>query len=186
MNVSERRDAILNILRESGEPVAAKDFAARFGVSRQVIVQDFAVIRASVPGIVSTYRGYIFQQERKCSREFKVCHTDKQAAAELNIIVDYGGHVKNVSISHRVYGRVTAEMDIRSRQDVREFVEAISTAKSTLLSNATAGYHYHLVEASSEERLDRIEEELGREGFLAPLSPWEMTQKKRGKDCEDK
>ncbi|MCD8132475.1 MAG: transcription repressor NadR [Clostridiales bacterium] len=177
MNVAERREEILKVLREAAEPVPAKEFAARFGVSRQVIVQDFAVIRASVPGIVSTYRGYVLQQERKHTREFKVCHTDEDASRELNLIVDYGGHVKNVSISHRVYGRVSVEMDIASRQDVREFTEALATAKSTLLSKATSGYHYHLVEAASEQRLDRIEEQLAGAGILAPLSPWEQTRK---------
>lgn len=35
--------------------------------------------------------------------------------------MDCGGRVKNISISHRVYGRITAEMDIRSRQDVGIF-----------------------------------------------------------------
>jgi len=177
LNVAERREEILKVLREAAEPVPAKEFAARFGVSRQVIVQDFAVIRASVPGIVSTYRGYVLQQERKHTREFKVCHTDEDASRELNLIVDYGGHVKNVSISHRVYGRVSVEMDIASRQDVREFTEALATAKSTLLSKATSGYHYHLVEAASEQRLDRIEEQLAGAGILAPLSPWEQTRK---------
>ena len=31
------------------------------------------------------------------------------------------------------------------------------------LSNATSGYHYHLVEAASEERLDLIEEQLKKQ-----------------------
>lgn len=65
-------------------------------------------------------------------------------------------------------------MDIRSRQDVNEFTEALQNSHSTVLSNATSGYHYHLVEASSEERIDLIET-LGEAGFLAPLQPWEET-----------
>ena len=70
---------------------------------------------------------------------------------------------------------MTAEMDIRSRQDVNEFVQALQNSHSTVLSNATSGYHYHLVEASSEERLDLIGKQLGEAGFLAPLQPWEET-----------
>ena len=99
------------------------------------------------------------------------------AAKELNLIVDCGGKVCNVSISHRVYGRVSAEMDIRSRQDVAEFIAALNDSQSTVLSTATSGYHYHLVEAASEKRLDLIGEELKKAGFLAPLQPWEHKDK---------
>ena len=178
MNTSMRREEILKILRNSETPVAARELASRFGVSRQVIVQDMAVIRASVPGILSTTKGYTIQQENTCTREFKVRHRQDQTAEELNLIVDCGGRVKNVSISHRVYGRVSAEMDIRSRQDVREFTEALASSHSTVLSTATSGYHYHLVEASSMERLDLIGSELEKAGFLAPLQPWEKENEK--------
>ena len=174
MTTAQRREEILALLNQADAPIAAKDLAARFGVSRQVIVQDLAVIRASRPNIISTNRGYILQQqETGCLREFKVRHTPEQAEQELNLIVDYGGRVKNISISHRVYGRVTAEMDIRSRQDVNEFVQAINNSHSSVLSSATSGYHYHLIEASSQERLDLIGEQLKKAGFLAPLQPWE-------------
>ena len=66
--------------------------------------------------------------------------------------MDCGGRVKNVSIKHRIYGRITVPMDIASRQDIEEFLALLQDGKSTLLSNATAGYHYHLIEAASAER----------------------------------
>lgn len=174
MHISERRAEILKILRQASTPVAAKDLAARFSVSRQVIVQDLAVIRASTGGILSTNRGYILQQDNTHSREFKVCHTGEQVQHELELIVDCGGHIKNVSISHRVYGRLTAELDIASRQDVREFTETLINSKSSFLGGVTSGYHYHLVEAPSEERLDLIQRELEKAGYLVPLLPWEQ------------
>ena len=169
MNTAQRRTEILKLLHQAEKPVAARALAAQFGVSRQVIVQDMAVIRAST-------KGYVLQQDKDsaCTREFKVRHGQEQAAEELNLIVDCGGRVKNISISHRVYGRVSAEMDIRSRQDVNEFVQAINSSHSTVLSSATSGYHYHLVEAASQERLDLIGEQLEKAGFLAPLQPWEV------------
>ena len=180
MNTAQRRTEILKLLQQAEKPVAARAMASQFGVSRQVIVQDMAVIRASTPGILSTTRGYVLQQQDKdivCTREFKVRHGQEKAAEELNLIVDCGGHVKNISISHRVYGRVSAEMDIRSRQDVNEFVQAINSSHSSVLSSATSGYHYHLIEASSQERLDLIGEQLKKAGFLAPLQPWEKEKK---------
>ena len=170
-----RREKIIEIMSNQKEPVSGSDLAKKFGVSRQVIVQDMAVIRAATPGILSTTRGYVIQQDSSCVREFKVRHESDQTAEEMNLIVDCGGRICNISISHRVYGRVSAEMDIRSRQDVNEFAEALRNSRSTVLSSATSGYHYHLIEASSEERLDLIEKQLGEAGFLAPLQPWEQT-----------
>ena len=178
MNVEERRKEITNILKNSYEPASAKELAVKFHVSRQVIVQDMAVIRASTDGIISTYQGYVFQGSKCCSREFKVCHDDAAAQEELSVIVDCGGKVKNVSISHKIYGRITAELDIASQQDVKEFIEQINSGKSSLLGNATSGYHYHLVEAANTERLDLIEKKLDEAGILAPLSPWEIQSSK--------
>ena len=150
MTTAQRREEILALLNQADAPIAAKDLAARFGVSRQVIVQDLAVIRASRPNIISTNRGYILQQqETGCLREFKVRHTPEQA------------------------GHITAEMDIRSRQDVQEFLQALAGGASTVLSTATDGYHYHLVEAATPDRLDLIGQALQDAGFLAPLQPWE-------------
>lgn len=176
MNVKARRDKILGILERASAPVTASELAAVFHVSRQVIVQDIAVIRAQTPDIISTCRGYVMQQRDICTREVKVCHTDADAARELGIIVDTGGRVKSVSIKHRIYGRITAPMDIGSRQDIEEFMALLQDGKSTLLSNATAGYHYHLIEAVSTERLDLIARRLEQAGLLAPLRLWEVDE----------
>ena len=174
MTTAQRRTEILQILKKAAAPVAAKELAARFGVSRQVIVQDMAVIRVSTPCILSTTRGYVLQQDNGSSREFKVCHAPEQIEDDLNLRVACGGHIKNISISHRLYGRISADMDVRSRQDVREFVETLKNSSSSVLSNATSGYHYHLVAADTPERLDMIQQKLREAGFLAPLQPWEQ------------
>lgn len=173
MTTNERRAAIIDIIQNADSPIPAKELASRFQVSRQVIVQDMAVIRASVSDIFSTNRGYIIQSGKRFAREFKVRHGQDRVADELKLIVDYGGTVKNVSISHTVYGRISADLEISSRQDVNDFMERIGNSSSTLLGSATSGYHYHLVEASNNERLDMIEEQLEKEGFLVPYLPWE-------------
>ena len=104
MTTAERREAILAQLGR--KPIAARTLAAKYGVSRQVIVQDLAVLRAAHPNVISTARGYVRQQaESACTREFKVRHTPAQTGLELNLIVDCGGRVCSTSISHRVYGR---------------------------------------------------------------------------------
>ena len=73
MTTAERREAILAQLGR--KPIAARTLAAKYGVSRQVIVQDLAVLRAAHPNVISTARGCVRQQaESACTREFKVRH----------------------------------------------------------------------------------------------------------------
>lgn len=62
MKVSERQNEILNLLNET--PISAKKLAARFNVSRQVIVQDIAVLKAKNSSLIATCRGYILNKEK--------------------------------------------------------------------------------------------------------------------------
>ena len=166
MTGSDRRDAIVAKIKESDAPVAGKDLAASFHVSRQVIVQDIALIRAAGHDIISTNRGYIINEPSSVSRVFKVRHTDTQLEDELNSIVDLGGIVCNVIVNHKVYGRLEADLNITSRRKVAEFVSDIHSGKSSPLKNITSGYHYHRVEADSEKTLELIEEMLRDKGYL--------------------
>ena len=124
MNTAERRNEILNLLQNADAPVAARKLASQFGVSRQVIVQDMAVIRAATPGILSTTRGYVIQQDSSCVREFKVRHESDQNSRRNESDRGLWRQDLQYQYQHRVYGRVSAEMDIRSRQDVNEFITA--------------------------------------------------------------
>ena len=56
----KRRMNILEILENRTAPVSGTELAGRLGVSRQVIVQDIALLRADNKEIMSTYRGYMF------------------------------------------------------------------------------------------------------------------------------
>lgn len=166
MTGSERRTEILQHMRANREPVSGTKLAAAYQVSRQVIVQDIALLRASGYDIISTNRGYILNQQSCCSRVFKVCHTDEKLEEELTLIVDQGGTVENVMIRHEVYGDLEAELGIRSRRDVKRFIDEIRSGKSSPLKNITSNYHYHRVNADSEETLDLIGETLQSHGFL--------------------
>ncbi|MDF2952696.1 MAG: Helix-turn-helix type 11 domain protein [Anaerocolumna sp.] len=46
MEGQERRDKIIEILKQSKEPISGTLLAKKLGVSRQVIVQDIALLRA--------------------------------------------------------------------------------------------------------------------------------------------
>lgn len=166
MTGAERRDAIIKRIRESETPVSGKSLAASYNVSRQVIVQDIALIRAAGHDIMSTNRGYIINEPRSVTRVFKVKHSDEQVEEELNSIVDLGGCVCNVMVNHRVYGHLEADLNINSRRRTEEFLRDLKSGKSSPLKNITSGYHYHTVEADSEETLDMIGEMLEKKGFL--------------------
>lgn len=173
MGGQERREQILKILKNSDKPVAGTELAKQLQVSRQVIVQDMALIRANGVGILSTNRGYVIDEERTASRVFKVIHTDGQVEEELNLFVDLGGKVEDVFVFHKVYGVIKASMNIKSRRDVKNYMEGISTGKSTNLKNLTSDYHYHTITADDEQTLDMIQEELRQRGFLAKLQDYE-------------
>ena len=166
MTGSDRRQEILKNIKESDRPVSGSKLAKDYDVSRQVIVQDIALLRASGYDIISTNRGYVLEGQTCAERVFKVRHTDEQLETELCTIVDLGGQVKNVMVNHKVYGHIEAELGITSRRKVKEFLEDIESGKSTPLKNITSDYHYHTVTADSEETLDLIEEELRKLGFL--------------------
>mgnify|MGYP003541032068 CR=1 FL=1 len=173
MNGEERRSQILQILTDSTKPVAGTLLAQRLNVSRQVIVQDIALLRANGTAIFSTNKGYLLQEEKECSRVFKVIHADDEVEEELSAIVDLGGIVRDVFVYHKVYGVLRAEMNIKSRMDIRKYMENIRSGKSSLLKNVTSGFHYHTIVADSEELLDMIQEELSKRGFLAKLQDYE-------------
>ncbi len=166
MTGSERRDQIIKRIQESQVPLSGTQLAKEYEVSRQVIVQDIALIRAAGHEIISTNRGYILNASQSASRIFKVHHTDEEVEDELCTIVDLGGKVVNVMVNHRVYGHMEAEINITSRRKVMEFVEDIKQGKSSPLKNITSNYHYHLIEADSEETLDLIEAALRQKEFL--------------------
>ena len=173
MNGNERRTEILKLLTESQGPVSGVSLARQLSVSRQIIVQDIALLRAAGNDILSMNQGYMIQSKPKLSRVFKVIHEEQDVEEELNTIVDFGGIVKDVFVYHKAYGVLRAEMNIRSRLDIENFVEKIKSGKSNLLMNVTSGYHYHTVMADSEQLLDIIQDKLREKGFLARLQDYE-------------
>ena len=173
MNGEERRSQILQILTDSTKPVAGTLLAQRLNVSRQVIVQDIALLRANGTAIFSTNKGYLLQEEKECSRVFKVIHADDEVEEELSAIVDLGGIVKDVFVYHKVYGVIKANLNIKSRRDVKKYMEDITSGKSTNLLNLTSNYHYHTITAEDEQTLDLIQDELNKKGFLAKLQDYE-------------
>lgn len=169
MSGEERRREIVELLKDSATPISGTALAKKLSVSRQVVVQDMALLRASRYDILSTTKGYVLNEPVKSqeqTRVLKVLHTDEQIEQELQMIVDFGGVVQDVFVQHRIYGTMRADMNIRSRKDVSEFMEHLQNGKSSPLKNITSGYHFHTIAADSEETLNLIEQALRRKGYV--------------------
>ena len=166
MNGVERREEILNLIKNTNEALSGSAIAKKMSVSRQVIVQDIALLKAAGHDIISTNRGYVLNTQQRAERVFKVVHKDDEIAEELNPIVDLGGTIEDVFVWHRIYGKISAKMDINSRRNVAEYIESLKTGRSSPLKNVTSEYHYHTVSADSEKTLDLIERTLAEKGFL--------------------
>lgn len=168
MKAADRRKAIVNMLLSSTEPISGGKLSDEFGVSRQIIVQDITVLKGSGYGILSTHNGYIIQQSPLKERVFKMYHTTEQTEDELTTIVILGGTVVDVFVWHKVYGKMTAALNIFSPLHIKQFIEGVRSGKSTELMNITGGYHYHTVRAESEQMLDEIERALKSKSYIAP------------------
>lgn len=166
MTGKERRYEILKLIKSVKEPISGTELAKKYNVSRQVIVQDIALLRAENYDIFSTTRGYLYKAPKLFSRVFSVCHSDDQIEDELNTIVDLGGIVDDVFVNHEVYRNLKVELEINSRRKVQELIKGIKSGESVPLKNLTSGKHFHTVHSDSEEVLELIEKELKEKGYL--------------------
>ena len=168
MKAADRRKEIINLLLSSNEAISGGKLSEEFGVSRQIIVQDITVLKGTGYDILSTHNGYIIQKSPLKERVFKVYHTTEQTEDELTTIVNLGGTIVDVFVWHKVYGKMTAPLNIFSSLHIKQFIEGVRSGKSTELMNITGGYHYHTVRAETEEILDKIEEALKSRNYIAP------------------
>lgn len=159
MNLTERRAKLLDIIEKSNKPIKGNDLAELLNVSRQVIVQDIALIRATGKEIVATPQGYIiFTQDKKIEEKIN-CKNHKnndELFDELKIIIEMGGIVKDVIVEHPIYGEIKAELNISSHKDIIDFMGKIKTDEFKQLSSLTTYNHIHTIEVSKKETLDEI------------------------------
>lgn len=170
MDGDKRREKIIQLLHINEKPLSGTELAGRLGVSRQVIVQDIALIRAVDKNILSTNKGYILfkdaAQNRKVKKSIKVKHGENEILDELFTIVDLGGKVLDVVVEHPIYGQIMVDLIIQSRADAENFVEQVKNSGTKPLNDLTDGVHYHTIEADNEARIVKIEKQLLQKGYL--------------------
>lgn len=170
MTGEERRIKIRQTLLTSDQPMTGTALSKMLHVSRQVIVQDIALMRAEHLPILSTNKGYLLRPDTVSSaqpkRVFFVKHTTEQVLEEFMTVIDLGGRILDVAVEHELYGSIRADLLIENAQDAREFVERLASCRDNLLKALTDDCHFHTVAAPSEKLLDLIEAEFRARGFL--------------------
>lgn len=167
MNAETRRKKIMEHLSASAGPVSATVLAGMFSVSRQVIVGDIALLRASGADITATPRGYILTKEDVgLSRTVAVRHDLAQTEQELCIFVDNGCIVEDVIVEHHIYGQLVGSLQLASRYDVSQFMERLESGSATVLSSLTDGIHLHTLRCPDEAAYERACAELKAAGLL--------------------
>ncbi|MDR0424403.1 MAG: transcription repressor NadR [Clostridiales Family XIII bacterium] len=175
MNGEERRDAILAILegqaRGAGRaPVSATRLAQTVDVSRQVIVGDIALLRAQGKPIIATARGYMMDGPAAAAGRYigKIAcrHSAGDTEKELAGIVEHGGEVIDVTVSHHLYGDITGQLNIATKQDAADFVARVRTGGERLLSELTGGMHLHTVACRDCDSFEAIKGWLREQGLL--------------------
>ena len=165
----QRREELLDLLKTSSAALNGQSLAEHFHVTRQIIVQDIALLRADGASILSTNRGYLYKDRQDSTavhQLFKVQHGAEDMEAELLAIVDNGGRVQTILIEHPVYGEIQTYLKLTCRRDVQHFLQQVTSCAFRPLSELTDGVHYHLVQADSQQDLDYVESALRDLGFL--------------------
>ena len=163
----ERRNQILRILNESFESVKGSVLGKKFNVSRQVIVQDISLLRATGENIIATPNGYIKLRHDGIINTIVCRHSGKyELVDELEIIVNYGGKILDVSVEHSVYGEVKGNLNIRNKDDIEKFTEKLESSGVEPLCSLTDGLHMHTIETVNKESFEKIKSELLKKGYL--------------------
>lgn len=165
MTAPERRSAVYQAL-SADVPLSASVLASRFGVTRQVIVGDIALLRAEGRSVTATPRGYLIPRQEGLIRTIATVHDGAHTRDELNAMVDCGCTVLDVVVEHPVYGQLTAPLSISSRYDVGQFIEKMTSLGATPLSALTEGVHLHTLSCPDEKVYEHLKDTLREMGML--------------------
>lgn len=166
----ERREKIQSILCDREQAITGSELAKYFDVSRQVIVQDIAVLRARGINIMATSNGYYIPKVNKENKNIEtiMCrHTGyEHIEEELKTIIDMGGKVLDVIVMHPVYGEIRCPLMINSRYDLDKFISKVKKEKAAPLAALTDGDHIHTIEVPNEKVYKIILKKLNKKGYL--------------------
>ena len=167
MKSDERRNSIIQTLSKCNSSISATSLANNFSVTRQIIVADIALLRASGYQIIADNKGYkLITANNDLIKRIAVQHSKDDVNNEFYAIVDNGGKVLDVIIEHPIYGKISVVLNITSRYEADEFVKKLNNTNSHPLSILTQGLHIHTIEVPNTESFERIKLKLNELGIL--------------------
>jgi uncharacterized protein len=162
-----RRERIGRILQDADDPVTGSDLASRLGVSRQVIVNDVAILRAAGHPIVGSPHGYLLSDRVGGATDVVACrHARDSGRRELGILVEHGITVLDVIVEHAIYGEIRANLMVESRADIERYAGVLERSGQSPLSALTGGVHLHTVRAPNPDALEAARRALREAGLL--------------------
>lgn len=169
LSAGERRAQIRSILASRQAPITGSELSQLLKVSRQIIVQDVALLRAAGDPILATPQGYLrapASPGRPYRAVFACRHGLEGTGDELDALVDQGLRVVDVTVEHLIYGELRGMLMVETRADVQDFLQRVQAGGASLLSTLTQGVHLHTVEAARADQLERAKASLRAKGFL--------------------
>ena len=125
MKAQNRRKEMAVLLANANAAVSGDALSARFGVSRQIVVQDIATLREQGYEIQATHYGYVLKATPLLERVFTVNHSQEQTVDELELIIAQGGIVKDVFVEHKIYGKIVAPLNIHNKRHIDKFLDGV-------------------------------------------------------------
>lgn len=167
MDAQTRRQEIARRLEREKNPISATALAREFSVSRQVVVGDIALLRATGLDIAATPRGYVLPSRPEGKTFTVACiHSAQEMEEELNAVVDQGCTVLDVIVEHPIYGQLTGPLHLSNRYEVGQFVQRCREESAAPLSLLTDGVHLHTITCPDESTFARVQKSLKQLGIL--------------------
>ncbi|MCL2853713.1 MAG: transcription repressor NadR [Defluviitaleaceae bacterium] len=169
MDAALRRGKILEAISRNKTPISASSLAKNLQVSRQVIVGDIALLRAQGHEIIATARGYMIPEFKEANHyigKIACRHSPESTGMELYTIVDLGAVVANVIVDHELYGEITGQLNIKSREDADAFICRVESSEIKLLSELTMGLHLHTISCRDKVHFEKVCQALDAAGYL--------------------
>ncbi len=165
----ERRAELLRILNDAESSVTGSELSSLLGVSRQAIVNDIAILRASGQAIIGGPHGYRIGRTPGMIALIHCNHPPERGDEEWEILLDRGIAVLDVGVDHSVFGEIRAPVVVESRADIDRHTATITEAGEAPLSVITGGRHTHRVRVPNLDALDAAKRELASEAsWMSP------------------
>lgn len=157
MTKTKRQNQLINLLKKSTSPISATRLAKSLNVSRQIIVGDIALLRASGLNILATHRGYILDPINKgMQTQIAFKHQAQDTLLELETLVKNNCRIIDVIVEHPTYGEIKGNLNIETMDEVNDFI----AGDYTLLSDLTQGLHTHTIAYDDPKDLEQALKEL--------------------------